>query len=46
MARVDDYRNAGSYEVTFKGDDLASGIYLYILEAGKYKEVKKMILMK
>ena len=36
----------GTYEVIFDGSELASGVYLYTLEAGAYKEVKKMILLK
>ena len=43
---VDHFKNAGSYEVIFDGAQLASGVYLYRLEAGSYKEVKKMILIK
>ena len=36
----------GSYEVTFDGRDLASGLYLYRLEAGSQVQVKKMMLIK
>ena len=43
---INNNTNAGSYEVTFDGSDLASGIYFYSLEAGEYKEVRKMILLK
>ncbi len=43
---IDGDQNAGRYEVTFAGTDLASGVYLYVLEAGGYKEVKKMVLLK
>ncbi len=43
---IDDRQTAGRYEVTFAGHDLASGVYLYVLEAGAYKEVKKMVLLK
>jgi len=43
---IDDYKTAGSYEVIFDGSELASGVYLYTLEAGDYKDVKKMILLK
>lgn len=36
----------GSYQVTFDGKDLASGIYIYKMTAGSYVESKKMVLMK
>ncbi len=46
---VDEYREAGSYEVEFGSEhtrNLSSGIYFYRLTAGGYTEVKKMILNK
>ena len=47
---VDEYRNAGSYEVEFQSSvgslQLASGIYYYQLKAGDFIQSKKMILMK
>jgi hypothetical protein len=39
-------QEAGRYEVDFDASDLSSGIYLYSLQAGDYREVKRMILMK
>ena len=36
----------GSYQVTFDGKNLASGIYIYKMTAGSYVESKKMVLMK
>lgn len=41
-----EYKNAGSYAVSFDGSKLASGIYFYSIEAGVYKDVKKMVLIK
>jgi hypothetical protein len=38
--------NAGTYEIKFSGDKLASGIYFYKLTTDKYSETKKMIFMK
>jgi hypothetical protein len=43
---VDEYRNAGSYEVMFNASMLSSGIYFYTLRAGNYAQTKKMILLK
>ncbi len=37
---------AGKYEVQFSGSNLPSGIYFYSIEAGKFREVRKMILIK
>jgi len=37
---------AGHHEVEFNSKDLASGIYLYRIDAGKLNESKKMILLK
>jgi hypothetical protein len=43
---VSDRLNAGSYSYDWDARDLASGVYLYRLQAGDYVYVKKMILMK
>jgi hypothetical protein len=43
---VDEYREAGSYEVEFDASDLPSGIYFYQLKTGTFVETKKMILLK
>jgi photosystem II stability/assembly factor-like uncharacterized protein len=36
----------GTYEVSFNGSSLASGVYLYKLKAGNYTSTKKMMLIK
>ncbi|GMU95763.1 T9SS type A sorting domain-containing protein [Ignavibacterium album] len=47
---VDEYREAGRYEVEFQSAvgnrQLASGIYFYKLQSGSFIETKKMILMR
>jgi hypothetical protein len=37
---------AGSYQVTFNGNGLTSGIYFYKFTAGKFTQSKKMLLIK
>lgn len=37
---------AGNHTYRFNGGNLASGIYLYRLEAGEYQDVRKMILLR
>jgi uncharacterized delta-60 repeat protein len=47
---VDEYKPAGNYELEFQSPAgnrrLASGIYLYRLQAGDYLQTRKMILLK
>lgn len=43
---VDEYKPAGSYEVEFNTNGLASGIYYYRITAGNFSQTKKMILLK
>ena len=43
---VDEYREAGRYEVEFNASGLASGIYFYKLQSGSFVETKKMLLLK
>ncbi len=43
---VNGFKKAGSYQINFNGNRLASGIYFYKLQAGNYFSVKKMILLK
>lgn len=40
----DEFRNAGSYDVEYNGNNLASGVYLYRIQAGDFVYTKKMIL--
>jgi len=43
---VDGELGAGRYKVRFDGRDLSSGIYFYELRAGKFRDVKKMVVVK
>ncbi len=39
-------RQAGRHEVTFRAEDLASGMYLYRLETDDFSQTRKMLLVK
>ncbi len=48
---VDEYRDAGKYEIEFNaaqvsGIESASGVYFYRLQAGNFSAIKKMILIR
>ncbi len=43
---VNDFREAGRYHEVFNGQGLASGLYLYRLQAGKFESVKRMLVIK
>ncbi len=43
---VDENKVPGTYNVNFNASNLSSGIYFYILRAGNYYQVKKMMLIK
>jgi len=45
-ALVDGWREAGVHEVTFDGSKLASGVYIYWLQAGDFTASGKMVLVK
>jgi hypothetical protein len=42
----DGLMQAGTYRVRFDGSHLASGIYFARLEAGKFSQTKKLVLLK
>ena len=43
---VNEYKNAGTYSVTFNASALSSGIYYYSIENGNSKITKQMMLIK
>nr|MCU0343906.1 T9SS type A sorting domain-containing protein [Ignavibacterium sp.] len=43
---VNEFSNAGRYEVEFKAEGLPSGLYFYKLQAGSFTQTRKMILLK
>ena len=43
---VSEFKRAGSYLVSFNGSELASGVYIYGIQAGDFIRVKRMVLIK
>jgi photosystem II stability/assembly factor-like uncharacterized protein len=43
---VDTFQKAGNYTTIIDGAGLASGIYFYRIDAGKFSQTKKMVLLK
>jgi len=43
---IDGWRDAGLQEITFDASNLATGVYIYHLTAGKHNAAGKMVLMK
>ncbi len=43
---VNEQFQPGTYEVTFDGSNIQSGVYFYQLRAGEYSETRKFVLLK
>jgi hypothetical protein len=43
---INSQQKAGRYEVTFNASELASGVYIYRLEAANYNASKKLMLLR
>jgi hypothetical protein len=46
VTHVDEYKPAGSYEVSFDAANLPSGVYFYQLKVENFVSTKKMLLLK
>ncbi|MFH0736762.1 MAG: T9SS type A sorting domain-containing protein [bacterium] len=43
---INEYKNAGTYEVNFDGSNLTTGVYFYKLQTGNFTQTKKLLLLK
>ncbi|MCX6640145.1 MAG: T9SS type A sorting domain-containing protein [bacterium] len=43
---LDNYLEAGEHQVTWYGDNLSSGIYFCQMQAGSFKAIRKVVLLK
>jgi hypothetical protein len=43
---VDEYQNAGWYDIQFDASELASGVYIYQIQAGQFVKSNKMVVIK
>ena len=43
---INEEKTPGVYEVNFNAANLSSGVYIYKLQAGKFTDVKEMVLLK
>ena len=42
---VNEHQNIGSYNIEFDASFLSSGVYFYIMKAGEFSDIKKLILI-
>ena len=43
---VNEFKQSGQYNIQFDGTGLTSGVYFYKLEANRFTDIKKMVLLK
>ncbi|MGE5430421.1 MAG: T9SS type A sorting domain-containing protein [Syntrophomonadaceae bacterium] len=43
---VHEYKQAGTYTINFNASSLPSGIYIYTLQTGQFRDSKKLVLLK
>lgn len=46
LVPINEYMNAGTYEISVSLNNLASGLYFYKMTSGSFTDIKKMILTK
>lgn len=46
VSLINDFKNAGEYDINFDASKLSAGVYFYKLQADGFAETKKMILAK
>jgi glycosidase len=46
QALINETKAPGTYTINFDGAGLSSGVYFYRVEAGSFREIRKMILLK
>lgn len=43
---VNEFYNAGNYEIEFDAENLPSGVYFYTIAAGNFRQTRKMLLLR
>lgn len=43
---VNEYKNAGNHKISFDASSLPSGVYIYTIQSGGFRNAKKMTLLK
>jgi len=43
---LDEVKDANTYQIEYNADDLPSGTYIYRMDAGKFSQSKRMVLLK
>ncbi|MBK8982102.1 MAG: T9SS type A sorting domain-containing protein [Ignavibacteria bacterium] len=46
MTLVNEQKPAGNYSINFNAANLSSGAYFYRIEAGEFRDIKRMIILK
>lgn len=46
MNLINEFKKAGSYNISFDGSNLPSGVYYYKISSGNFEQIRKMVLIK